>query len=159
MNRRELFPTLGAGMAFGGLAAIVGTSHGCAPVPAPAAERIGSEIGAAIERHRAAGLAFDAADRVYARLDDAIRDRLAADPTAERQRLEQEAGFGAAEEAWHEAAREIVVALDALMAAPIATLADARAKAAHALGHGDLTHADPAMLRALLRSLAGDGQA
>ncbi len=108
MNRRDLLTSTGAGMALGFCAAVVAATPGCAPVEAPAAERINADLAAAIEAHRAT-----------IRQDEALYDD-DCKPLVD----------GGALEASDAA---IATALAAVAAAPCHTLEDVAAKARHFL--------------------------
>lgn len=119
MNRREALRTLAAGSAAGALAA--GVVIVATPVPVTA-EPIGAELVALIERHRAFNAELDALGKRHGDAEEAaIKSRSPADRAA----------FKAVDDAFNDACERTTNAMDDIVAAPIATLADMRAKAVY----------------------------
>ncbi len=143
MNRRQILTTTGAVASLSLCAAIVAGAPGC--TPAPAAEPISAGLAFAIERHRAAFNASEASGRLSSTCDEA-RSILSTPET--------EAAFQAADNAFNLDCGVETAALDALMAAPILTLADMRAKASYLAKHVPGTCDDSPAMLALLASMA-----
>lgn len=120
MNRRELLTTTGAVASLSLCAAIVAGAPGC--TPAPAAEPISADLAFAIERHRAALADMEASGRVQEACERAMQVLETPDTRS---------AFDAAEDAFDLDCEREQVAHNRVIAAPIATLADMRAKATY----------------------------
>lgn len=124
MNRRDALRQFGTAAALGAVSgAMIATIPGCPPTPPPAsAETIGAELTAAIERYREALVVEHAALDARRPFEWAEFDR--AEPSADAR-----AAFVSADETFQAAAEVTFEAIDAIVAVPIHTLADMRAKA------------------------------
>lgn len=143
MNRREALRTLAAGSAAGALAA--GAIVAVTPATVTA-EPIGAELAALIERHRACAAAMDA---LGARHGAAEKAAMISGNAADR------AAFKAVDDAFNDACERTTNAMDDIVAAPIATLADMRAKAAYLARIMPGTCEHNGTVAALLASMGG----
>lgn len=148
MNRREALRTLAAGSAAGALAggmAIMAT-------PSATAEPISHGLAVAIERHRIAQAAADAA--AAARQPYAWAEFKSANADDETR-----AKFWALDKAFDDACGPMFHALDAVAAVPIVTLADMRAKAVFLAEHMPGTCDHNETMAALIASMGGEDPA
>lgn len=143
LTRRQALRALAAGSAAGALAA------GVVVVATPTtvtAEPIGAELAILIERHRIAALAQDVAMRMQTQAEEkALRMPCATN----------EAAFREVDDRFNAACEGQIDAMDAIVAAPIATLADMRAKATYLAQIMPGTCEHNGTIAALLASMGG----
>ena len=156
MNRREALRTIAAGSAAGALAG------GMAMMAIPSVANA-SAVYAAADAVRSATRAREAFEPIYEAWDEARTANLKAFPIeapshAERMAIraarEKASGYTAAEERWNGLCEAETEAMRALIACPVTTLAEVRAKVS-AMRDWHLTDYDDDAMGLLLASLPG----
>ncbi|WP_119538147.1 hypothetical protein [Aureimonas flava] len=145
VSRRQFLTTTGAVASLGLCAGIVAGVPGC--TPAPAAEPINADLAFAIERHRAALADMEASGRVQEACESAMRMLETPDTRS---------AFDAADDAFDLDCEREQAAHNRVIAAPIFTLADMRAKASYLASVSQHMIHDGDTMAALLTSMGGE---